>query len=87
MSDPQPSSPSPIYSIASVLSVICAIGSFMQGAILGLILAILAIFLGSFGALLSLSPHRRGGFLSTLAMIAGVIGVVAAVFKAIMWFF
>ena len=87
MSDSPSSSPSPIYSIASVLSVVCAIGSFMSGAILGLILAVVAILLGSFGALLSLSPHRRGGFLSTLAMIAGVIGIIAAVFKAIFFFF
>ncbi len=81
------SKPSPIFSIASILSVLCAVGSFMTGAILGLVLAVLAIFLGSFGALLSLSPHRRGGLLSTFAMVAGVIGIVAAVFKAVIFFF
>jgi len=87
MSDSPSSRPSPIYSVASVLSIVCAIGSFMSGAILGLILAVVAIFLGSFGALLSLSPQRRGGFLSTFAMIAGAIGIIAALFKAIGWFF
>ncbi len=81
------SKPSPIFSIASILSVLCAVGSFMAGAIFGLILAVLAILLGSFGAMLSLSPHRRGGVLSTFAMVAGVIGIVAAVFKAIFFFF
>ncbi len=81
------SKPSPIFSIASILSVVCAVGSFMTGAIFGLVLAVLAILLGSFGALLSLSPHRRGGVLSTFAMVAGVIGIVAAVFKAIFFFF
>jgi hypothetical protein len=59
----------------------------MSGAILGLILAVLAIVFGSFGTLLSLSPHRRGGVMSTFAMVAGIIGIVAAVFKAILWFF
>ncbi len=78
---------SPVFSIASILSVICAIGSFTTGAIFGLILAFLAILFGSLGALFSLSPHRRGGFLSTFAMILGFIGVVAAVFKAIIYFF
>lgn len=59
----------------------------MSGAILGLILAVLAIVFGSFGTLLSLSPHRRGGVMSTFAMVAGIIGIVAAVIKAILWFF
>mgnify|MGYP001168763645 CR=1 FL=1 len=87
MSETPSSRPSPIFSIASVLSIVCAIGSFMSGAILGLILAVLAIVFGSFGTLLSLSPHRRGGVMSTFAMVAGIIGIVAAVFKAILWFF
>jgi hypothetical protein len=87
MSETPSSRPSPIFSIASVLSVVCAIGSFMSGAILGLILAVLAILFGSFGTLLSLSPHRKGGVMSTFAMVAGIIGIVAAVFKAILWFF
>jgi hypothetical protein len=87
MSETPSTRPSPIFSIASVLSIVCAIGSFMSGAILGLILAVLAIVFGSFGTLLSLSPHRRGGVMSTFAMVAGIIGIVAAVFKAILWFF
>lgn len=81
------SKPSPLFSIASVLSVVCAIGSFFSGAILGLVLAVLAILFGSFGTLLALSPHRRGGVMSTLAMGLGVVGIVAAVFKAILWLF
>jgi hypothetical protein len=36
---------------------------------------------------LSLSPHRRGGVMSTFAMVAGIIGIVAAVIKAILWIF
>jgi hypothetical protein len=87
MSNPTSSSPSPVYSIASILSLICAIFSFTSGAILGLVLAVLAILFGSFGALTALSPHRRGGVMSTIAMFAGVLGIVAAVIKAIIWIF
>lgn len=85
MSETPSSRPSPIFSIASVLSVVCAVGSFLSGAILGLVLAVLAILFGSFGTLLSLSPHRRGGVMSTFAMVAGVIGIVAALIKALLW--
>jgi|688.fasta_scaffold536031_2 hypothetical protein len=85
MSTPPSPAPSPVYSIASILSLVCAIMSFTSGAILGLILAVLAILFGSFGALTSLSPHRRGGLMSTFAMFAGVIGIVAALIKAILW--
>lgn len=87
MSETQSPKPSPIYSIASVLSLVCAIGSFLSGAILGLVLAVLAILFGSIGTLLSLSPHRRGGLLSSFAMFAGVLGILAAVVKAILWIF
>ncbi len=75
--------PSQAFSIASVLSIVCAVASFFVGAIPAIILAIFAIFFGSFGALLSLSPHRRGGFMSTFAMVAGVIGIVVAIVKAV----
>ncbi len=87
MNQPNSPQPSPVYSIASILSLICAICSFTSGAILGLILAILAILFGSFGALTSLSPHRRGGLMSTFAMFAGVLGIVAALIKAFLWLF
>ena len=73
------------FSIASVLAIICAIFSFTSGAILGLILALMAILFGLIGVILALSPSRRGGFASTFAVLAGVVGIVAAVVKAIIW--
>lgn len=76
-----------VFSIASILSIVAAIGSFMTGAILGLILAIVAIFFGFIGVLMSFAESRRGGIVSILAVVGGVLGIVAAVVKAIIWIF
>jgi len=75
------------FSIPSIIALITAILSFTSGAILGLILACVAIFFGALGIFLSLSPNVRGGITSTLSIAAGAIGLVAAAIKAIMWFF
>jgi len=75
------------FSIASIIAIIMAILSFQTGAILGLLLAAGAFLFGVFGAVMALSPGTRGGILSVLAVIASVVGVVAAIVKAIMWFF
>ena len=75
------------FSIPSIISLIAAIWSFTSGAIFGLILAIIAIIFGLLGIILSLSPAKRGGVISTFGIGAGAIGVVAAVVKAIMWIF
>jgi hypothetical protein len=72
---------SPAFSVPSLLAVAAALGSFMTGAFLGTILAIAAIVLGILGALLALSPRVRGGMMSLIAIGAGLIGIVAAVFK------
>ena len=73
------------FSIPSIISVIAAIWSFTTGAFFGLVLAIIAIVFGLLGVLLSLSPAKRGGVVSTFGVGAGAIGVIAAVVKAIMW--
>lgn len=73
------------FSIASIISVVAAIWSFFQGAIGGLVLAIIAIVFGLIGVLLSLSPAKRGGVISTFSIGAGVIGIIAAVIKAILY--
>lgn len=75
------------FSIASILAIIAAILSFNVGAILGLLLAAAAFIFGALGLVLALSPGTRGGMLSILAVILSLIGVVAAIVKAIMWFF
>jgi hypothetical protein len=76
-----------VFSIASILSLVAAIGSFMTGAIFGLVLAVVAIFFGVVGVLMSFADSRRGGIISVLAVIGGVLGIVAAVIKAIIWIF
>lgn len=73
------------FSIPSILAIVAAILSFNFGAILGLIFAALALIFGALGLFLSLSPRTRGGGLSILAVGLSVIGVVAAIIKAIIW--
>ena len=74
----------PAFSIPSMLAIAAAIGSFMTGAFLGTLLAIAAIVLGLIGALLAMSPRVRGGMMSIVAIGAGLVGIVAAVFKLIL---
>ncbi len=73
----------PAFSIPSLLAVAAAIGSFMTGAILGTILAIAAIILGILGAMLAMSPRVRGGMMSLVAIGAGLLGIIAAMFKLV----
>ena len=72
-----------VRSTASAIAIVCAIASFMTGAGIGFILAIVAIVAGLVGVLLSLSPRVRGGMISIFSVIAGVIGIVAAVLKLV----
>ena len=71
----------PAFSIPSIIAIIAAILSFTTGAFLGLVLAIAAIVFGAIGVMLSLSPSVRGGFVSILGVVAGLIGIIAAVVK------
>ena len=73
------------FTIPSIIALVAAVLSFMTGAIAGLILAIIAICFGLLGVLLSFSSRRRGGIVSTLSLLAGFVGIVAAVIKAIAW--
>jgi hypothetical protein len=73
------------FSIPSILAIIAAILSFSFGPILGLIFAALALIFGVMGIFLALAPRTRGGGLSILAVILSVIGVIAAIIKAIIW--
>ena len=74
-------------SIPSIIALLAAVGSFMNGAVLGMILAGVAIVFGILGVLLSLASSKRGGVISTFGIGAGVIGIIAAVIKAMMWIF
>ena len=73
------------FSIPSIIAVIAAIASFATGAFWGLILALVAIFFGVLGVVMSLSSTVRGGMVSTFSLLAGVAGIVAAGIKAIAW--
>jgi hypothetical protein len=74
-----------VFSIPSILAVLAAIFSFKAGAFFGLVLAGIAIGFGVIGVLLSLSPSRRGGLFSLFGVVGGLVGIIAAVIKAIMW--
>lgn len=50
-----------------------------------MVLAVIAIVFGILGVVLSLAPAKRGGVISTLGIGAGVIGIIAAVIKAVIW--
>ncbi len=80
-----PASPQASFSIASIIAVICAVGSFFANAFFGMVLAVIAIIAGLFGVLMALSPSVRGGIASTIAILAGGVGIVAAVIKAVIW--
>jgi hypothetical protein len=47
----------------------------------------IAIVFGVIGILLSLSPKVRGGIISTMAVLGGGLGIIAAVIKAVAYFF
>lgn len=74
------------FSIPSIIAVVAAILSFKAAAIMGLILAIVAIAFGLLGVLLSLSPRTRGGMVSIFGILAGLVGIIAAIVKAIQYF-
>ncbi len=73
------------FSVPSIIALLAAIGSFMTGATLGMILAVVAILFGILGVMLSLAPAKRGGVISVFGIGAGVIGILAAVIKGVMW--
>jgi hypothetical protein len=73
------------FSIPSIIAIIAAIASFPVGALMGFLLAIVAVIFGALGFILSLSPKVRGGVVSTLAIFAGMLGLLAAVVKGVTW--
>jgi hypothetical protein len=77
----------PKFSIPSIIAIVAAIASFATGALIGFILAMIAVFFGVIGFLISLSPRHRGGLVSVLGVTGGILGVIAAVFKGLAYFF
>ena len=73
------------FSIPSILAIIAAIASFAVGAFWGFVLGIIAVLFGCIGLLLAFSSRVRGGFISTFAVLAGLLGLIAAILKGIAW--
>ena len=73
----------PVRSTVSVIAIIAAIGSIVLASkgreFLGMFAAILAVGAGLIGGVKALSPRIRGGMLSILAVLLGVIGFVFSV--------
>jgi hypothetical protein len=71
------------FSIPSIIAIIAAIASFAVGAFWGFILGLVAVFFGAIGLLLSFSPTVRGGFVSIIGVMGGLLGLIAAVIKGV----
>ncbi|HEV8543572.1 MAG TPA: hypothetical protein VGR78_14345 [Verrucomicrobiae bacterium] len=81
----QPTTTRARFSIPSIIAIVCAIASFPAAAFAGFLLGMIAVVFGAIGFLLAFSSRVRGGVVSTLAVLGGVLGLVAAVVKAIAW--
>ena len=73
----------PSFSLFSIAAVVCAVLSFASAGALGLLLAGIAILAGVLGAVVALLPGTRGGFVSFFAVVAGFVGIGAAIYKLI----
>jgi len=59
------------------------IGSFASGAFFGFVLALAALLFGAIDCVLAFSSRVRGGLLRMMAVLAGLLGLFAAVVTAI----
>ncbi|MBC8108854.1 MAG: hypothetical protein H7Z14_19880 [Anaerolineae bacterium] len=73
----------PARSVASIVAILAALGSFYFSSngreIIGLVTAFVAIAAGLLGGLRALSPRVSGGMLSIAAVVMGVIAVLVAI--------
>lgn len=74
----------PHRSLASLLAIGFAIASFFVSPATQVLLAAAAIFFGVIGFLLSFLPGTRGGLISILAMLLGILGGGVAILKAVL---
>jgi hypothetical protein len=83
----EPAVSAPARSTASIIAILCAVGSFILSArgreLWGLLAAIVAIAAGMLGGVEALSPRVRGGLLSIAAVVLGAIAVIAALIALI----
>jgi hypothetical protein len=69
----------PTRTLASVVAIVCAVVAFFVGPVLGFFLGLAAILFGLIGMARAVSPSRRGGILSTLAVVLGAVAVVVKI--------
>ena len=76
-----------VRSTASVVAIICALGSFyLSGhhhSLFGFLAALVAIGAGLLGGLRALSPRVSGGILSIIAVVLGVIAILFSVLAVV----
>jgi hypothetical protein len=75
------------FSIFSIIAIVSAVASFATGALMGFMLAIIAVIFGAIGILLAFSSRVRGGLVSTMAVFAGILGLIAAIVKGVAFLF
>lgn len=77
---PVPAVSGQVRSGASIVAILCAIGSFIMSGqgreFWGFGLAIVAVLAGLLGGIKALSPRVSGGILSIIAVVLGVIAVL-----------
>ncbi len=74
----------PSFSIPSIIAIICMVLSFFTGG-WGLFLAIAAIIFGIIGGLMALSPSVRGGMISIISIVLGLLAIIVSFFKIIFY--
>lgn len=73
------------FSLPSIIAIVAAIASFAVGAFWGFVLAMVALVFGAIGVMLAFSSRVRGGIVSFFAVVAGILGLVAAIIKGVAW--
>jgi hypothetical protein len=79
-----PRVPAPVKSTASIIAILCAVGSFfVDHAALRLLLVVIAVIAGLVGMLKAIHPQVSGGILSIIAILIAAAGLVAALLDVV----
>ena len=76
---PASSRQSASFSIPSIIAIVCAAGAWFVGPGWSILLAIVAIIAGLLGAVVAVSPAKRGGMLSIMAILMSALAIVVSV--------
>ena len=71
------------FSIPSILAAIAAVATFFVSSGTALLLSIVAIVLGLIGAVVAISPAKRGGIISIISILFGAVAVIVSIFRLI----